>query len=146
MVGSVCPFLHNPYVNLRLSTSLISLSRCLCLSLSLCSLIWSKDRMSFFSLLDDLRSRLFVLWGTETKYKINSKLGKSIWRSKSHLACRCERQVLFIGVLGGFIGWMLTYSFLAFGFDTDDRLSFGLVHDYGPLISPCQNKYNLIFR
>lgn len=143
MVGPDCSFLHNSYVNLRLSTSLISLSRCLCLSLSLCSLIWSKDRMSFFSLLDDLRSRLFVLWGPETKYKMNSK---SIWRSKSHLACICEWQVLFIGVIGGFIGWTLTYSFLAFGFDTDDRLAFGLVHNYGPLISPCQNKYNLIFR
>lgn len=82
MVGSVCSFLHNPYVNLRLSTSLISLSRCLCLSLSLCSLIWSKDRMSFFSLLGDLRSRLFVLWGPETKYKMYSRLGKSIWKVK----------------------------------------------------------------
>lgn len=53
---------HHPYVHLRLSTSLISLSRCLCLSLSLCSLIWSNDRISFFSLLGDLRSRLFELW------------------------------------------------------------------------------------
>ena len=46
----------------RLSTSRISLSRCLWRSLSRCSLIWSNDRMSFFSLLTDLRSRLLELW------------------------------------------------------------------------------------
>lgn len=33
---------------------------------------------------------------------------------------------------------MFTYSLLAFGFDADDRLSFGLVHHYSPLISRCQ--------
>ncbi len=62
--------LHDPYVYLRLSTSLISLSRCLCLSLSLCSLIWSNDRMSFFSLLGDLRSRLFVLLRKDRRKKM----------------------------------------------------------------------------
>ncbi len=33
---------------------------------------------------------------------------------------------------------MFTYSLLAFGFDADDRLSFGLVHHNSPLISRCQ--------
>ena len=30
------------------------------------------------------------------------------------------------------------YSFFALGFHTDDRLSFGLVHNYSPFVSPCQ--------
>ena len=40
----------------RLSVSRISRSRCLWRSRSLCSLILSKDKMSLFSLLSDLRS------------------------------------------------------------------------------------------
>lgn len=51
-----------------------------------------------------------------------------------YLVCRWEKQVLFF----------FAYSFFAFGFDTDDRLSFGLVHNYSPLISPCQSKLILL--
>lgn len=70
------------YLNLRLSTSLISLSRCLCRSLSRCSLIWSNDRMSFLSLLDDLWSRLFGLWRKVTNQYLQNKNQQKSWMWK----------------------------------------------------------------
>ena len=33
---------------------------------------------------------------------------------------------------------MFTYALFAFGFDADDGLPFGLVHNHSPLIAPCQ--------
>lgn len=70
------------HLNLRLSTSLISLSRCLCRSLSLCSLIWSNDRMSFLSLLDDLWSRLFGLWRKVSNQYLENKIWQKSWTWK----------------------------------------------------------------
>lgn len=51
--------------------------------------------------------------------------------------CRFEWQELFMWV-ELVRGRMFTHPFLAFGFDADDRLSFGFVHNHSPLISPCQ--------
>ena len=136
-------FFHYP-VCLRLSTSLISLSLCLWRSLSLCSLIWSNDRMSFFSLLLDLRSRLLELWRRAKRRSVgrnytNGPLQTKVFEQNQwNLDTNEGRGRVESGAVGHVE--MYTYTLLAFGFYADDRFSFRFVHYYSSLMTYRKSK------